>query len=117
MQLAGLRELEPHHHGEGAGDEQQDEAGHQVLQADDLVVGREPEVARPVAQRAVGRDLVFGVGRLAGEPSAPEAERAEPDQPADLEADVAEGEVVTRLGLARRAAPRARAATRRQGRR
>ena len=78
-------ELRPDQHGVQAADEEEDEDGNQVLQADDLVVCAHP----PVAARAAGLALAQA-GRMAEH--APNRVHVEPesDEPADHGAGVSE---------------------------
>jgi hypothetical protein len=75
---AGLRELGADDHREQAADEQEEERGHDVLDADDLVVRVDLEVVLP-RPGAVAR-VVVGDRRLARRPAEPVVEPADTDQ-------------------------------------
>ena len=83
------KQLEPDQHRVDAGEEDEEPDPDQVLQPDDLVVGAEPEVARPGAVILV---LVGDRGRPAGHAGQGVVEEAEPAEQADQGEDVGEKE-------------------------
>ena len=79
--VAGLRQLGPEEQRQEAADEEEDDRRHQVLDADHLVVGVDPEVVLP-ATRAVPR-MVVRHRRPARRIPNPVVEAAEPGQKAE----------------------------------
>src|SRR5436309_1727108 len=74
----GLGELSAHQHRQQAADEQEEERGNRVLDADHLVVGVDAEVVAPRAG-AVGR-MVLGPRRPSRRPVKPVVAGPDPDQ-------------------------------------
>ena len=82
---AGLRQLGPDQHRHQAADEEEEEGGADVLDADHLVIGVEAEVVLP-ALSAVLR-VVLGDRRHADGPAQPVVEAAEAEQEAERAGD------------------------------
>ena len=82
--LHGTQQFGPHQHRVEPADEEEDADAEQVLDADDLVVGAEPEVTRPAPQ------LVLAQRRGSPEQAADRVVgETEPDEPADHGEEVA----------------------------
>src|SRR6185437_6770674 len=86
--VARARELGAEEHRQEAADEEEDDGRDDVLDADHLVVGVDPEVVAPAAG-AVTR-VILGPARAAGGVVGPVVEAAEPDQEAERERDEAD---------------------------
>ena len=78
---ARLGELGPDQHRHQAADEEEEEGGADVLDADHLVIGVEAEVVLPALGAVLG--VVLGDRRHAGRPAQPVVEAAEAEQEAE----------------------------------
>ncbi len=86
----GCGELGAHEHRHEAADEQEEEGGDDVLDADHLVVGVDPEVVLPGGRAVAG--VVLGTGRAARGPVEPVVEGAQADEEAERRGDERDGQ-------------------------